>query len=173
MNPSESALLRDVAAPAFMIGERRGKWTLKGVRFPHALFFIAAPPRAKGPIGFLLKSECSGYSGTAPTSQLWHGGNNAPLADTHRPKNAQGGTLIAFNTWGLCLYHPIDRLARDHGQWPTTHPELLWTPDKDITFLLETVHAILNTSEYAGADLPAAALELPHEFVAADIKSTA
>ena len=46
--------------------------------------------------------------------------------------------MTAFSTWGPCLYHPIDRLARDHSQWPTQHPEMLWTADKDITFLLET-----------------------------------
>src|SRR5579871_5650517 len=74
--------------------------------------------------------------------------------------------MTAFSTWGACLYHPIDRLARDHGQWPTQHPEMLWTPDKDITFLLETLHAIFNSSECAGADLPAAATQLPLEFVA-------
>ena len=97
------------------IGERRGKWELKGIRFPYALFFIAAAPRPNGPAGFLLRSECTGYSGTAPTSRLWHGGNNASLDAAHRPQTAQG-LIVAFSDWGQCLYHPIDRLARDH--WP-------------------------------------------------------
>ena len=171
MEADEKALLRDLAAPAFEIGERRGKWLLKGIRFPHVLFFIAAPARPGGPTGFLLKSECTGYSGTAPTSQLWHGRDNAALAEKLRPKNVQGGVLSAFSSWGHCLYHPIDRLARDH--WAMKYPELLWTPKKDITFLLETVHAILHSSDYAGADLPAAALELPPGFVAAGASAAA
>jgi len=45
---------------------------------------------------------------------------------------------MAFSSWGQCLYHPVDRLARDH--WPGQYPELVWTPEKTITFLLETVH---------------------------------
>lgn len=165
MEADERALLRDLAAPAFKIGERRGRWLLKGVKFPHALFFIAAPARPAGPTGFLLRSECTGYSGIAPTSQLWHGSDNTPLAESHRPKNAQGTVLPAFCSWGQCLYHPVDRLARGHGSWATTYPGLLWTPEKEITFLLETVHDILRSSDYAGADLPAAALELPPQFM--------
>jgi len=31
--PDEQALLRDLALPSFLIGERRGRWQLKGVRF--------------------------------------------------------------------------------------------------------------------------------------------
>lgn len=166
MKPDEAALLRDLASPAFKVGERRGRWALLGVKFPLVMFFVAAPVRLGGPTGFLLRSECSGYSGTAPNSQLWHGAENRPLDEKYRPKNRQGGVMTAFCTWGPCLYHPIDRLARDHGQWPSQHPEMLWTTDKDITFLLETVHAIFNSTEYAGADLPVEALELPQEFVA-------
>jgi len=176
MKPDEAALLRDLASPAFKVGERRGRWALRGVRFPHVLFFIAAPVRVggpTGPTGFLLRSECTGYSGIAPNSQLWNGGANAPLEEKHRPLKRDGGIMTAFSTWGQCLYHPIDRLARDHGQWPTQHPEMLWTADKDITFLLETVHAILHSSEYTGANLPAAATELPQEFVVRHINDAA
>lgn len=173
MKPDEAALLRDLASAAFRVGERRGRWDLRGVRFPHVLFFIAAPVRAGGPSGFLMRSDCTGYSGTAPNSQLWNGGTNAPLEERHRPKKRDGGVMTAFSTWGPCLYHPIDRLARDHGHWPTQHPEMLWTADKDITFLLETVHAILDSSEYAGADLPAAATELPPEFMVRNVGAAA
>jgi hypothetical protein len=166
MKPDEAALLRDLAAPAFKVGDRRGRWAVRGVRFPHVVFFISAPTRLQGPAGFLMRTDCTGYSGIAPNSQLWNGGANAPLEEKFRPRKPAGGVMTAFSTWGPCLYHPIDRLARDHGQWPTQHPEMLWTADKEITFLLETVHAILNSSEYAGADLPASATDLPQEFVA-------
>jgi hypothetical protein len=167
MRPDEAALRRDLASPAFRVGERRGRWRACGVSFPFVLFFVAAPPRPGGPASFLLRSECTGYSATAPNSQLWHGGENKPLEERHRPRNKQGAVLTAFSGWGACLYHPIDRLARSH--WPNRYPDMLWTADKDITFLLETVHGILDCSEYAGADLPAAATQLPPEFVAHDV----
>ena len=171
MGPDQNALLRDVASPTFKVGVRRGRWALLGVKFPFAMFFVAAPVRLGGPTGFLLRSDCSGYPATAPNSQLWHGRDNQPLADAHRPKNRQGGTMISFSTWGACLYHPIDRLARSH--WPGQHGELCWATGKTIVFLLETVHGILDSTEYTGANLPAAALELPPEFVGRDAGAAA
>ena len=162
MGPNEEALRRDLEAAEFKIGERRGKWLLKGICFPHALFFIAAAPRPNSPDGFLLRSECTGYSGTAPTSQLWHGGNDAPLALVHRPQSGQA-IMVAFSDWGQCLYHPVDRQARDH--WPTQFAEQKWTPDKTVTFLLETVYGLFHGSDYSHADLPAKALDVPAAFV--------
>jgi len=169
MRPDEAALSNDLQSLAFRIGERRGKWKLKGVQFPFALFFIAARPLSGGPSGFLLRSECSGYPAIAPTSQLWHGGLNAALELRFRPHTAQG-VMEAFKDWNHCLYHPIDRAARDHGKWAREFPELLWMPERNITFLLETVYDLLHRSEYVAAALPAEALNVPQTFVDIDFK---
>lgn len=165
MGADETALRRDLKAVEFRIGAHRGHWVLKGLVFPYALFFVAAPSRARGPSGFLLRAECRGYSGTAPTSQLWHGGKDAPLEPAHRPHGPQG-LMSAFSTWGNCLYLPIDRLARDH--WGDQFADQKWTPDKTINFLLETVHGVLASADYSHADLPAEALVLPQAFVGTD-----
>lgn len=162
MSTDRQALLRDLAAAEFRIGERRGKWAFKGMAFPYALFFVAAPLRPRGPVGFMMRSECKGYSGVAPTSQLWHGGRNEALEAAHRPQTKQG-LMTAFSTWGPCLYHPIDRLARDH--WGSNYADRKWTPDKTISFLLETVYGLLHCSDYTHADLPADALKVPEAFV--------
>ena len=148
----------------FRIGERRGKWALRGTKFPFVLFFIAAAPVSGGPAGFLLRSECSGYSGAAPTSQLWHGGSDSPLPVANRPRTSQG-VMEAFKDWQQCLYHPIDRIARQHNNWERDFPEKLWTPEKEITFLLETVYDLVHSSEYVGASFPTEALNVPASFV--------
>jgi hypothetical protein len=131
VSPDEAALRRDLASGAFKLGECRGNWACRGIEFPHVLFFVAAPGRPAGPAGFLLRSECRGYSGVAPTSQLWHGGNNAALVLAHRPQG-KNGVLMAFSDWNPCLYHPVDRLAAGH--WSTDQfREQRWTPDKTIS----------------------------------------
>lgn len=164
MRPDEAALHQDLKSLAFRVGERRGKWELRGFKFPFVLCFVAAKPIAGGPAGFLLRSECAGYSGNAPTSQLWHGARDSVLPVEYRPRTSQG-VMEAFKDWQHCLYHPIDRVARQHNNWERDFPEKLWTPDKDITFLLETVHDLLHSSEYLGASLPAEALSVPSPFV--------
>lgn len=169
MRPDEEALKHDLSSLAFRIGERREKWKLKGINFPFVLFFVSARTVPNGPTGFLLRSECTGYSGVPPTSQLWDGALDRPLKAENRPRTKQG-VVEPFKDWGNCLYHPIDRLARDHGSWKRDFPEKFWTPEKDITFLLETVYELLHSSDYVVATLPAEALKVPPSFVDFDLK---
>jgi len=166
MRPDERALRDDLASVEFFIGERRGKWSLARLDFPYAMFYVAAAGRPSGPARFLLRSECSGYRQQAPTSQLWHGKYDRPLAAEHLPRGPNG-VLIDFQLWGNCLYHPVDRLAVDHNNWRQTHPDKVWQPEKGIVFLMETVHEILDGSDYLGANLPPEALELQPEHVEA------
>lgn len=161
MGADEEALRRDLAATAFTIGVRRGYWRVEGIIFPHVLFFIAAAPIPAGPPGFLLLSECTGYSAIGPTSQLWNGGTDSALAPGHRPQ------MVAFSNWAACLYHPIDRLARGHWDSPTAFPHLIWTPEKKINFLTETVYDLLHATEYVGAAVPPNALNVPQKYLEA------
>jgi hypothetical protein len=168
MRPDEEALRTDLQLPGFRIGVRRKRWALMGLRFPYALFFVAAAQVSSGPPGFLLRSECTGYRAVAPTSQLWHGSTDSPLAAFLRPQTLQG-VMEPFKDWGQCLYHPIDRKACNHNEWHRTFPDQIWTPNKEITFLLETVYDLLHATEYMGAPLHQEALDLPKSFVDLDI----
>ena len=173
MRPDQLALEEDIHALPFRVGARKGKWAFKGIRFPFALFYVAARTVPVGPTGFLLRAECSGYAGTAPTSQLWHGGADAPLSVDQRPRNA-AGVMEAFKEWQPCLYHPVDRIAlAQHENWRREYPDKIWPAGADITFLLETVYDLLHSSEYVGASVSAEALAVPASFVALDLARTA
>lgn len=165
--PDELALLEDLEGVAFKVGERRGKWRLVRLEFPIAYFQVAAPPRAGSPSWYLLRTDCRGYRGEAPTAQLWNGMLGKPLPEGQRPRDARGAVLPAFSSWKACLYHPIDRMARSH--WPNNaHADLAWAPGRDIVFFLEVVHAILDDSAYVGSSAPADAHELPAPAVEPD-----
>lgn len=160
MSPAEAALKRDLSSLAFRIGERKGRWRLVRLAFPYAYFQVAAGERATGPSHFLLRVECNGYRATAPTSVLWDGREDVPLADDLLPRTAAGGIVISFTkSCGQCLYHPIDRLARSH--WPDAHHDLAWAEDSTITTLLETVHALVHQGDYCSSLAPEAAAVLP------------
>ncbi|MGY3362166.1 hypothetical protein ACVWZK_008829 [Bradyrhizobium sp. GM0.4] len=45
MGPDHDALMRDLASPTFKVGARRRRWVPLGVKFPLAMFFVAAPVR--------------------------------------------------------------------------------------------------------------------------------
>lgn len=151
---------------------RQGRWALLGIKFPIAMFFVAAPVRLSGPTGFLLRSDCSGYPATAPTSQLWHGRDNQPLAEAHRPKNKQGGTMVSFTQRSTpCLYHPVAGSRGAIGPVSTTNSAGL--PTRRSSFCWRPYLAFSILRNIRGASLPAAALKLPQEFVAGNVGAAA
>lgn len=163
MRPDENRLRNDFIAAGFQIGEARGKWSLVTVEFPFVYVRISAPTRTEGPPAFLLRLNCVDYPASAPTAQLWDGRSDAPLPLAQRPHGCQA-VLTAFSEWQPCLYHPIDRLARQH--WPGQFEELAWHPDSDITHFLEAVHALIHDPEYVRSTAPAEAAELQRVAVA-------
>lgn len=165
MGPDEEALRADLNSCGHRVGERRGKWQFVKLEFPVLYLRVRASTRAAGPPWFLLRIDCQGYPGAAPTAQLWDGQRGCAVPLEQRP-HGRNGVLIAFSQWQACLYHPIDRMARMH--WPNQYPELAWSAGKDITFFLETVHGLLNDPQYLTAKAGAAAAYLLGEPVAAD-----
>src|SRR5258705_12912716 len=105
MGPDEEALLSDLASCKFKVGELRQKWKLVRLNFPIAFFRIRPALVAEGPQWFLLRADCTGYPGQAPTAQLWNGIANAAMPLEDRP-HSRNGVLIAFSQWQPCLYHP-------------------------------------------------------------------
>ena len=167
MSLDETALNASIASSSFRIGVARSKWRHVKTDFPHVYFQIALPKNKPGPEWVLIRVKCDGFPAIAPTAQLWDARTNAALPDNLRPFGATG-LLIQFSAWGACLYHPIDRVARDH--WPGKFQELVWLPGSSIAAFLEVVHDLCNDSAYVRCDAPAAAAEMqqvPLEEIAA------
>ena len=158
LRPDEAALRRDLEGLEFKLAVRRRKWQVALLEFPLLYARIAAPRRNQGPTYFLLRVDCTGYRATAPTGQLWDAQTNAALPEAQRPHKTDGTTVIAFSSWGACLYHPIDRLARVH--WPNAHADLAWGPQSTILTFLETVHGLIHDTGYHSSTAPDAAAEL-------------
>jgi hypothetical protein len=159
MQLDEAALRADLTSAAFKLGVFRGRWDLVRVRFPYVWFRISKPALKRGPPFFLLRVDATSYPGPL-TAQLWDARNDRALELERRPHGA-GGVLIAFSNWGACLYHPIDRVARDH--WRNQFDDLAWKAGSDIVTFLETVHALIHDPAYVQSTAPAEAAELPAE----------
>lgn len=169
MERSESLLRADLRSAAFRIGAYRGRWQFVRLRFPYLWIRLPKPLFKPGPDFFLLRVDCSGYPG-APTAQLWNAVTDTALALEQRPYGATG-VLTAFSGWAACLYHPIDRLARDH--WPGQFEDLAWKPGFDIVSFLEVVHALIRDPAYVQSSAPSAAAELSAEPLEEDASDVA
>jgi hypothetical protein len=165
MAPDEETLRADLASCRFKVGELRQKWKLVRLAFPTVYFRVRPARVQEGPEWFLLRTDCTGYRAAGPTGQLWNGMANTALPLEERP-HSRNGVLVAFSPWKPCLYHPIDRMAREH--WPNQHADLAWGPDKDITFFLETVYGLLHDPQYIVAKARTTAAFLSDETLGND-----
>jgi hypothetical protein len=159
MDRDEAALRADLAGAAFKLEVYRGRWELVRIHFPFVWFRIPKPPLKPGPPFFLLRVDARDYPGPL-TAQLWDARTDTPLVVDLRPHGA-AGVLIAFQQWKTCIYHPVDRMAREH--WPNQFDDLAWKPGDDIISFLETVHALIHDPAYVQSTAPAEAAELPTE----------
>ncbi len=49
------------------------------------------------------------------------------------------------------MYAPWDRVGlASHPQWAQKYPHSAWNPSRDLSFILENVHGMLNSDEYLG-----------------------
>jgi len=169
MEQSELRLRADLAGAAFRLGVYRGQWEFVRARFPIAWFRIPKPPLKPGPDHFLVRVDCTNYPGPV-TAQLWDAVTDQALALEQRPYGA-AGVLPAFSPWSTCLYHPIDRLARDH--WPGQFDDLAWKPGSDIITFLEIVHALIRDPAYLQSTASSASAQLPAEPLETDASRVA
>ncbi|HEX2909857.1 MAG TPA: hypothetical protein VH186_03545 [Chloroflexia bacterium] len=153
IGPDERVFRADLDKGPFLSGADRGRWRLISVEWPVVIIAVSASERPDAPGEYAFRLDCAGYPQVGPTAQLWDAEQNGPLPPAKWP----GGKFrvpAAFRTdWqgGTCLYLPCDRISiNGHDNWRHQHPEMIWSPDKDITLYLRTIYDLLNSSDYTG-----------------------
>lgn len=67
-----------------------------GIKFPIAMFFVAAPVRLSGPTGFLLRSACSAYPATAPTRSFGTAATTSRWPKRTGPRTSRGHDGLVY-----------------------------------------------------------------------------
>lgn len=156
VGPDERVFRAHVARGVFLSGEDRGRWRLVSIDWPHADICVSASPRPGGPAEYAFRFDLGNYPQSPPTAQPWDLESGVPLNAGRWP----GGTSHvqrAFNPdWNAqAIYLPFDRQAiAGHDAWRTQHPHLIWSPDRDLTLYLRTLHELLNSPDYTGPRSP-------------------
>lgn len=154
MAPDERALVEHLRAGRFLAGVAGGRWRLISAAWPFVLVAVAAAARTDGPVEFVLRFELTGYPQTAPTGGLWDLTSNGSLDPALRPKGARAAQLFRTDGWtggATAMYAPWDRLGlQGHPEWAQTHRLQAWTPTRDLSFVLASVHEVLNADDYLG-----------------------
>ncbi len=143
-NPAETAVTSDINSPKFRRGVRRGFWRVVSYNFPHLTMAVAATEPDGKVVEYRFRFELSGFPGTAPMVIIWDFVGEQMLPPDRRPRGC-GRVIEAFKVWGEpTVYRPWDRMAGAHGNWNQTYPQFAWHPKRDLTFILEDLHELLN-----------------------------
>lgn len=144
-DPTQAAVARDLASTRFKLGVRRGYWRVVQYGFPLLKVAVASIGADGSPEEHFFRFELNGFPSTAPMVQIWSAENDQLLDSALRPT----GTLRvneAFKHWGNnTVYRPWERLSGAHNNWTQSYPNLAWHPRRDLTFILEDIHELLDS----------------------------
>jgi hypothetical protein len=154
MAPDERALREHLRGGRFQAGVAAGRWRLISLTWPTAVVAVSAAPRNSDPAEFALRFELTGYPQTPPTGGLWDTTADASLPADRRPKGERAAQLFRTDSWqggATAMYAPWDRIGlQAHTDWPPKYPHDAWTPARDLSFILDKVHEVLNADDYLG-----------------------
>lgn len=154
MAPDERALRCHLRGGRFQAGVEAGRWKLISLAWPFAIFGVSAAPREGAPSEFAIRFELNGYPNTAPTGGVWDVEAGTTLAAAQRPKGARVELVFRWEGGGCgptAMYAPWDRVGlQSHANWAQEAPRLAWHAQREITFVLENIHELLNADDYLG-----------------------
>ena len=153
MSPDERVFREHVTSARFQEGLARGRWWIVGdIAWPVVLVAVAAAPRDSAPSEYVLRFDLTGYPETAPTATPWNPATEEVLERELRPKGERVGHVFRTD-WenGKALYAPFDRVAlNSHSDWRTQYLRRAWDSSKDLAWLLQILHEMLNNDDYTG-----------------------
>lgn len=140
------ALEAHLETAPYFVGEVNGRWNLRGIEWPFALFDVFARDRRP----YTLRLDCEGYP-CMPTGAFWDVQQGRWLTSDRWPRaGARFGAALRTD-WqgGTALYIPCDRRSiGGHEQWLQLHPAWAWDPSVGVARYLEVVWTLLNGDDY-------------------------
>jgi hypothetical protein len=148
-DPSAVRIAAEVEGEAFVDGVDRGRWRIVRHAFPILDVAISATESDGAASEYVMHFELTNYPAQAPMVRIWDATADAPLPRERRPQG-NSRVALAFQHWGDdTVYRPWDRRTGPHNNNAANLPHLAWRSDRDLTFVLEDIHAILNLNARA------------------------
>ena len=153
ISPDEQVFREHISNPRFLDGVHRGRWRIEGeTDWPYVVISVSAAQRDGAPPQFYLRFDLSNYPISAPTVSPWNPETGRVLEPNLRPKGANVAHVFRSD-WeeGKALYAPFDRVAlQSHPDWQSRYPRRAWDSQRDIIWVLQYIHEILNCDDYEG-----------------------
>jgi len=148
--PAQTAVEADLTSARFRAGLARSHWRVLSSNFPHLVIAVAAIELDGTSSEYAFQFELTGFPGIAPQVMIWDAAASTQLPANRRPKGSQR-VQEAFKDWNAPhpVYRPWERTSGAHGNWAQSFPDLIWHPRRDLTFILEDLHALVTSNALA------------------------
>lgn len=145
-SPAVDAINSDLQSRPYQVGAARGLWRLVEFTHPSYIFAVTGVGPNGESVEIFFRFELNGYPATAPWVQIWDHATKQQLPADRRPQRGklQSESFKIWGNHGGSVYRPWDRHSGPHNGWNSKHPELAWNPRRDLSFVLNDLHQILN-----------------------------
>lgn len=148
-DPAQQRIATELLSREFLGGIGRGRWRIIDEAFPLMDIAISATETDGTASEYVFRFELTNYPAQAPMVRIWDPEANQPLPVAHRPKG-KARVSIAFQQWGSdTVYRPWERCTGPHNSNAVNLPHLAWRSDRNLLFILEDLHGILNLNARA------------------------
>lgn len=148
-DPSAGRVADELGGADFLAGVGKGRWRIVRHAFPLLDIAIAATEPDGTASEYVMRFELTNYPAQAPMVRIWDVGADGPLPRERRPQG-NPRVALAFQQWGEdTVYRPWDRRTGPHNSNAASLPHLAWRPERDLMFMLEDLHGVLNLNARA------------------------
>lgn len=151
-SPASLLLASQIGSVRFMVGEDEGRWRVLKLDFPHLYVRVTGRDHTgEREFSHDFHLECTGYPDPGPFVERWcyaddeKSGSRPPAPSVGSP-----GFIDALKEWspeagGPCgIYRAWERKAAVHNDWAGKRPEEAWRRDREITFIMEQLYALVS-----------------------------
>jgi hypothetical protein len=149
--PDQRTLAQHLKSIGFQAGVEEGRWSVLVDNFPELVVRVTGldfSGRVSATMEFQLL--CDDYPVCGPFVQHWdHASKQRPTPPT--VEAGPPGVVDALKTWSRDdnqgyggIYRPWQRYAAIHNGWAALRPEEAWHRNRDLTFIMEKLYALVS-----------------------------
>lgn len=149
--PDQRTLDAHLMSARFLSGEEKGRWELLESAFPHLyLRVVGRDIESDHRFSQDIHLTCENYPDTAPFVERW---DYVAKARPAAPTIGDPGFIDALKDWspgppidnaGGGIYRAWQRHASTHNNWAQIRPDEAWHRNREITFVLEHLYALVS-----------------------------
>ncbi|MER9243460.1 hypothetical protein [Mesorhizobium sp. M0633] len=145
MTPAQRTLGFQLNSVRFLAGVDEGRWEVLAMAWPYLFVRIRVATGPEAIFTHDFRLECTGFPDPGPYVERWaYADNPEHGACPAAPGTGAPGFIDALKDWGGGIYRAWNRGAAQHNDWWQKRPDEAWNRNREITFIMEQLYALVS-----------------------------